>query len=353
MVPGRNQDRRATLGDGRRLAVRRRALCEAGDLQQLVSPVLGPIRQMAWSPTGSQLLVVNGGTDHPSVFLGRKPADLSPRSRPSPRRHERRGSRMAVAQQIASGHYVAATRWCPDRRRRLQRAAPPDRDGRRRLVFTCRCRRHGERDLYGMAWHPKPRRCLDPSPTTCLLAAPTQHSCHRRGRSALGDSAHCPRPASQTALGSLAPSCMLGRTVDGMRLVSSLAAPGFRGGTGQRGLSWDVRAVRMASPSTTWMHPCVPVAVQACFFATSGEEVVQPAQERSDDPSFVEMASDDLVPCCVGSASDEGHRCGRGGEHGGAAVQVPGASATYGHFWVGSEVDHLVVVVWPVAAPAP
>lgn len=158
--------------DGTKLAVRLSVWGDAllsvgvldvktGDVQPLVPPVFGHIRQMAWSPTGSKLLVVAGRTDHPSVPSGRNPLVYP---------HEAGVHLVDMSggvagwgspHQIASGYYVAAT-WSPDG----AQIAAVDFNVRHRLIVMGAdgsSSRVVVEDMAsglftGLAWHPKPRQ---------------------------------------------------------------------------------------------------------------------------------------------------------------------------------------------------
>ena len=128
---------------------------ERGTTRQLAGREFGHIRQMAWSPDGSQLAVVAGA-----------PVRFDPTWQSNPMAAPREASLYLVdvdgsdPREIASGHYVAAT-WSPDG----AQLAAIDFASRRRQVVLMNADGSEPRvlvelpphDLFtGVAWHPQP-----------------------------------------------------------------------------------------------------------------------------------------------------------------------------------------------------
>lgn len=137
---------------------------ETGDARQLVGQGFGHIRQMAWSPDGSQLLVIAG----PWRQTNPESRSLNPLTSPKETGLylvNADGDILAMSASalhpIASGHYVAAA-WSPDG----EQIAAVDFAGSGRRLVVMSSDGSASRvladlpanDLFtGVAWHPGPR----------------------------------------------------------------------------------------------------------------------------------------------------------------------------------------------------
>ena len=140
-----------------------KSLAHTGRARQLVPPGFGHIRQMAWSPDGSQLLVIAGPWRQSTILTSLNPVTSSKET--GLYLVESDGVIPAVSASalhpIASGHYVAAT-WSPDG----EQIAAIDFAGWGRRLVVMNSDGSASRvladlpysDLFtGVAWHPGPR----------------------------------------------------------------------------------------------------------------------------------------------------------------------------------------------------
>jgi dipeptidyl aminopeptidase/acylaminoacyl peptidase len=125
---------------------------ETGVVRDLVAPGLGFIRQVAWSPDASQLVVIGGE-------LSTSPSTSNPLASPQPTGIYLVDADGSTPRQIATGYYIAAA-WSPDG----AQIAAIDFDGDRTVVVM----NSDGTDLQvlaelpasdihsGLAWHPSP-----------------------------------------------------------------------------------------------------------------------------------------------------------------------------------------------------
>ncbi len=125
---------------------------ETGELRELVAPGLGFIRQVAWSPDASQLVVIGGE-------LSTSPSSSNPLASPQPTGIYLVDADGSPPRQIATGYYIAAA-WSPNG----TQIAAIDFDGDRTVVVMNSdgtdlqvLAELPSSDVYsGIAWHPAP-----------------------------------------------------------------------------------------------------------------------------------------------------------------------------------------------------